>query len=694
MQPRPVRKRDIKWRIYAYFDGDWEDISRDVLDGEGVAWDRGIDGNGPNDLTARAGTLTFTLNNSEANSVGIKGRWSPGHPFHKPGWDVGVPIRLDIAYKGRWVTQWIGRTDEILPEHGNLAARRVFTTAKDWMEEAAEHKLKGLATLDNVTAPEVIEELLSAMPIQPPGGTDFDEGLDTFPIVLDDVKDGQTTIMTVLSKINRSDLSRSFTTKAGALRYMNRNSPLASTDNVFVLDGTMRDVLVTRARKNIVNRIEVTVHPRRVSTEYAVLAFLDSQPYIQPGQTLPFRLEYIDPENPAERIGAIDIQVPLVANLDYSGSIQQALASGTPDTPGLLRPDGDGFYTGSGSAADLADESDSTGIAYPGAFMMRSVTLGDVSAANNAAVSGVRFKVRISYEPGAGNIDGSGYGGFFIFYPFLRSNSIDIPLKRVGTTVTHYDAYGPSGVHEVEFEVAAADLPTVASVNAMEFAWEWNIGGDVTSLSLVRVESRFLYAAAVEELDRTDDLSVATPNGAGGNATDFEVTNNGDEGVYLTRLQVRGRPVRKYDPVTSFVEDEDSIAAIGEKLVTIDQSYQADPNRGVQAAEYLLYLHGPRTDRAEQVQFLANLSEDHMNAALDLEIGERIGMSEEVTGLSAFTEDGTPKGWHIQHIAGRISPGPVVEMTWGLSPADSQQYWHVEVEGQSVLEESTTPGPL
>jgi len=688
--PIPVAWQDIQWRIYANRGAGWESVSRDVLDAEGVTWDRGIDGGGPDAFTARSGTLTFTLNNSEVNSVGIRGFWSPGHPQHAMGWDVGTPLRLDIAFQGRWRTQWIGRADEITPEHGILGARRVFVKAKDWMEEAAEHKLKGLPTLDNVYAPDIIAALLSVMPIQPPGGTVMDIGLYKYPIAFDDVRDGKTTALTEFGKLGRSGRDYIFVTKDGALRYQNHNGRLASTHNLFVLDGTMSDVSVTRSRRNMVNRIEVTTHPRRVSEDFVVLWSLEDRPFIGAGQTLPFRGEYIDPENPAERIGAVDVQ-DLVAGQDYIASIQQALASGVPDTPATLRPDGQGFYTGgsNGSAADLADGSDATGEQPTGAMVKHSWTLSDIAAASNAAVAGVRVDVRVLHSPGPGNIDGSGFGGFFVLYPGLRLNGIDLVAAAC-------DGYA-SGIHTFQRDFVlppGGGVWNVGGANALEFVRHWNWGGDHTALpKLVEVEVHLLYAAAVEELDRTANISVALPNGKGGNATDFAVTNNGPDGVYLTRLRIRGRPVFKYDPVTSFVEDAASIASIGEKLVTIDQSYQPDINRGLNTAKYLLYLHGGQTDRAESVSFLANLSEEHMNNALDREIGDRIGLREEMTGLSAFTADGKPKGWHIQSISGQILPGPILTMNWGLAPADSQQYWHAGVAGATEAGVGTVAGP-
>jgi hypothetical protein len=688
--PVPVRCSDVEWRIYGNFDGaNWTDISRDVLESEGVSWDRGITGGGPNDRTASSGTLTFALNNSHKNSVGIVGFWSTSHVSARQGWDVGTPLRLDIAYQGRWVTQWIGRADEITPEHGILGSRRVYVAAKDWMEEAAEHKLKGLETLDNVTADEILTELLSVIPIQPPGGTVFDEGLDTYPLAFDDVRDGKTTAMTEFSKLANSGLDYIFVTKDGALRYQNRNTRLASTHNLFVLDGTMRDVNVSRARKDIVSRIEVTVHPRRVSTEYAVLWSLEDKPLIAPGETLNFRGEFIDPENPAERIGAVDVQTPLVAGQDFLASIQQAVASGTPDTPIVLYPAATGFYTtgAAGSVSSLGDGSDSTGMTPTGAGIKHSVTLTQITAASGAAVSGVRFNVRVDHSP-------QGVYGFFVLYPQVRLNGIDLDIKTAGgrNSVSSFTA----GITQEFFEVPlppGGGVWNVGTANEIEFVWSWNWAGDLSALpKLVHVDATLLYASAVEELDHTDDVTVVTT--AGGNAADFAATNNGTVGVYLTRLQIRGRPVRKYDPVTSFVEDAASIAQYGEQLVTVDQSYQADVNKGVQAAEYLLYLYGQRADRAEQVAFLANLSEDHMNAALDREIGDRIGLAEEVTGLRAFTADGEPSGWYIQHVAGRITPGPIVDMTWTLAPADSQQYWHADIDGQNEAEETTVAGPM
>ncbi len=692
----PVRFSDVKWRIYGNFDGtNWEDISRDVLDGEGVAWDRGMPGGGPNDRTAQSGTLTFTLNSSEVNSVGIRGFWATSTLVHKQGWDVGTPLRLDIAYKGRWVTQWIGRADEITPEHGILNGRRVFVKAKDWMEEAAEHELTGLETLVNVTAPEIIEEMLSVIPIQPPGGTILDDGLDVYPIAFDDVRDGETVAMTVLASLARSGLDYIFVTKSGALRYQNRNSRLASTHNLFVLDGTMKDVTVGRARKNIINRVQVTVHPRRVGDEHVVLFSLEDEPLLAPGESITLRGDYTDPDNPGERIGAVDPQVPLEAGVDYTASLETSAGVGDPDSFTAINPTESGFYDtfllGSGSSKETAvsDDSDATyDIPIAGFNSYQTWKFGHITAPDVAAVAGVKLVVRYEHF-GTGT-------GFSTVYPRMRLNGIDLNAQAAGT-------YTP-GVNGAVFEFPerpGGGAWTAGDINGGTFeagiAFNWGVAeygqGTIDQVPrLLKISVQLLFASDVSAADRTANFSVVTV--AGGNSAEFTVTNNGSDSAYLTKLQVRGRPVFEYEPVTSSVQDAASIQQYGKSPVSIDQSFQANVKRGVLSAEYLLYLYGPRADRADRVDFVANLSEEHMNAALDREIGDRIGLIEKMSGLSASTADGDPSGWYIQSIGGRISPGPVIDIAWGLAPADATQYWLAGIEGQSEAGETTVAGPL
>lgn len=82
------------------YEGPWTDITNDVeLDG-GLSFKRGVTGNGPMDVIAGAGSLAFTLDNSERNNAGGLGAYSPNHANKLAGWGFDVPVRVSFVYGG------------------------------------------------------------------------------------------------------------------------------------------------------------------------------------------------------------------------------------------------------------------------------------------------------------------------------------------------------------------------------------------------------------------------------------------------------------------------------------------------------------------------------------------------------------------------------------------------------------------
>ncbi len=738
IRPVPVKFDDIDWRIELMLspaqpefvdvwvddgsDGPWDDngawdyvkpaepevwfnVQRDVLEGDGVRWARGNETVHIEDLVPDTGTMTFSLNNSQANSAGLLSHYTPDHPNARQGFDIGTPARLRIAYQGIWYTRWVGRITEIEIVDGIFSERKVRVTAKDWWEEASNHILAVVPALTDVRTDQAIPALLAGMPIQPPGGTVLDEGLDILSLVFDDIRNGRTTAATELAKLMRSGgRDRCFIDANGALRYRNREADIASTENLWVLDGTMQDVQVRRSRYDIVNRVEVTANARRVGKDIGVLWSYQERTFIAPGQTLPVRAEFSDPDNPSVRVGAIDLQ-QLVPGLDYKLDLEPEIASGTPDTPTILRPDGVGFYTGLGAEAPaLADEDDATGdeATWGHAMEKRSWTLSNpsVSAASNAAVTGVKVIVRVKHNPEAGSIEGGPTGGFFILYMGARLNGVDIPINLTGTQQPYFSGFA-SGFLGAEFEIPAPpgggewNVDAVKNLEIWRY-WNWG-GGHIVNPRLVKLEVHFTYASAPIDTDRTSNFTVVMTEG--GSGADLAVKNNGTDGAYTTKLQVRGRPVFKDNAVTVFEHDLVSIngtpqkPGIGVRPETLNMDYQGDAALAQLYAGYYLSLRKAARNKAGGVTFCANLSDEHMNNALKREIGDRIGLVEEMTAQKAFTADAKPNGYHIIGERGVIEPGKIIRITWPLEPADPQVFWHAGIPGTQEVGITNVVGP-
>ena len=120
-------------------------ISDDVIvQGESIEWNQGIGGAGMTDLVAQSGTLTVTLDNSEANSVSTLGAYSFGHPnVRTERWKRGAQIRFGISYGGdtEYFFYYVTNCE---PTAGAFGDRKVIVTASDWISRAA---LTGISKL-------------------------------------------------------------------------------------------------------------------------------------------------------------------------------------------------------------------------------------------------------------------------------------------------------------------------------------------------------------------------------------------------------------------------------------------------------------------------------------------------------------------------------------------------------------------
>src|SRR5262245_8745037 len=124
----------------------WVDVTRDVRADTPIRLEYGIQGTSPTDRVASTGTLTFSLDNSEANSQGPLGPCSPNPANVRAGFGLGIGVRLAITYDDVPRYKWRGTLDAIQPVPGIAGTRRVQCVAVDWMDEAAKARLVGLPT--------------------------------------------------------------------------------------------------------------------------------------------------------------------------------------------------------------------------------------------------------------------------------------------------------------------------------------------------------------------------------------------------------------------------------------------------------------------------------------------------------------------------------------------------------------------
>ena len=164
------------------------------------------------------------------------------------------------------------------------------------------------------------------------------------------------------------------------------------------------------------------------------------------------------------------------------------------------------------------------------------------------------------------------------------------------------------------------------------------------------------------------------------NGATVTATNRGGSDAWITLLQCRGRGI--YDYVTTIGQREDaaSQATYGLGQTTIDMPYQADPAVAQAAAAYLVHLYRDPVSWATSVTLFVPHDQDaRLTAVLSREIGDRIGITEQVTGLSEAVA-GNPyvtRGFFINGIQLELDARNNLTATFTLAPSDANQYWRL-----------------
>lgn len=173
----------------------------------------------------------------------------------------------------------------------------------------------------------------------------------------------------------------------------------------------------------------------------------------------------------------------------------------------------------------------------------------------------------------------------------------------------------------------------------------------------------------------------------GGNSFQVTACNNFPytADTWLTLLQVRGRGLYDYEPITLDVQNTLSSACYGDNVLPFDMPYQTDATGvGKDAANYLLGVWGTPQTRIDQVHFIGNNTDALMAAGAALEISDRITLNETVTGIAG--------DYYIQKIDFQIDGRNTFHFQWLVSPKDPYDAWIIGVTGFSELGTTTLVG--
>jgi len=306
----------------------WADVSADVVSDVRCTW--GIHGWQPKDRVADPGNATFDLDNNTTNSGAVRGYYTLGHGSVREGFANGVLVRISVVHTffGTRVV-WVGTIDKADPVPG-VSDPRTKVACVDWMDDAARSKLSGLAAETNVQSDELFTILTAAMDKQPPGGTQYGSGSDIYPYALDNTQDEKSKVIEELQKLAMSEYGLVYLS-AGVLIFegRRRRSGIGSAALAFD-ENNMVGLTLTNGRDDVLNRIQVSVHPRRVDTVNTVLFRLANTVQILRGASVTISCPYRDQNQQAQRIGGTSMVTPVAppppAGTDY---LFNTLADGT-----------------------------------------------------------------------------------------------------------------------------------------------------------------------------------------------------------------------------------------------------------------------------------------------------------------------------------------------------------------------------
>jgi len=184
--------------------------------------------------------------------------------------------------------------------------------------------------------------------------------------------------------------------------------------------------------------------------------------------------------------------------------------------------------------------------------------------------------------------------------------------------------------------------------------------------------------------DLTANLTVTaayTPAGV-----TYTLQNTGGSNGYVTFLQARGFPVKMYNPIEQWAQDDPSILANGYSELIIDQKYSPTilPNVGLASIE--LGQEKSAKITIGKLNALANTNYELMASFLTGDIGSLIKVVEAQTVTNA--------GYFIQNISFEIALSGIITFSWLLRQALSLTavYWHIGVTGQDEIGVNTIIG--
>lgn len=164
----------------------------------------------------------------------------------------------------------------------------------------------------------------------------------------------------------------------------------------------------------------------------------------------------------------------------------------------------------------------------------------------------------------------------------------------------------------------------------------------------------------------------------------FTITYSGAVAAYLTTRQQRGIPIYDQNPETL---EASSVQPYGQQQVEIDMRYQDDRVVGQGVADYLEQQFSTLERQVDVIEFCALVSAERMVQALTRDAGDRVVLSEQVTGLDELDV-------YINGRQLRLTPDGDMRCAWCPAPGAGTGQWILDDPEASLMDLTTVWGYL
>lgn len=316
----------------------WTDVSADWHIPTPLVIERGI---APGERVARVGHMTFALYSAD-------GRYLPGHPNARAGFEVGIGVRLQASLGAEAWTLFCGRVREIRPRRAATARRtapqQVEIVCEDDMAALERVPVGAFPLIYDATPGDLVERLIRRS-FTPPGrlaywrldhpqagalgestrlsdaatGVNIAAGQSVFAWA-GDTWEADLPCAVALREVCASEGGHFFIAADGTPTFTDRHARPKHIAPEATLEAGLAGVSVERGAGRLANRVEVTTSPRAVGTSEGVLWEAGHTIRLAPGEARTIICRYGDPNEPTAQVGAWSLVTP-VPYTDFTATI-------------------------------------------------------------------------------------------------------------------------------------------------------------------------------------------------------------------------------------------------------------------------------------------------------------------------------------------------------------------------------------